>query len=415
MSIGKRVFWSVVIFAIYSILGSVYSAFARSIEASAAVGQLDNSVVTYTLSQAMARGTLVPNLLLWLVVLSVAVLWWKPISTAFKKSGSEVAMLILALGTVMATTACTGPAHLEVFEEIGPNETAFLVPLEGDSSAQGKFMSVEYLNGAKVATKRVTIPTRQHDTGRLPGDYEWVPTMKLIKVDRTPVTRAWTKSGETGTNPSNQAFCVESKESIDFCAGGVAIATIAEDDAAKYQYNYAGKSLADVMDQDVHGYAGAIISREFGNRKLDDGRNSKADIFKAAFEETKTFFADKGVSLLQFGSSEGMNYTDPKIQAAINSTFVAENDKNTAENERVAQAKRNELDYAKAITARQVAEEFAKAKDANTALRQLDIQMVQAQAQLEFAKNLKDYKGNLPSIVPQGSLFLFGADGLRKE
>lgn len=164
------------------------------------------------------------------------------------------------------------------------------------------------------------------------------------------------------------------------------------------------------MDQDIRGFASAILSREFGMRTLDMGRNEKAQIFSIAFKETATFFALKGVTLVQFGSSEGLQYTDKKIQDAINRTFIAENDKNTAENERVAQIKRNELNVAMAVAQREAAEEFMKAKEAQIAIRELDIEMIRANAMLEAAKNLKDLKGQLPSVLPPGSTLLFGMD-----
>ncbi len=413
MTVNKRLVVSGVTALVFGALQAGYGMFSVPVENAAALGQLNGGTVAYTIGQQMARGDMISGGLTLLFVSLLLLLWVPSVLRALKRAGSVAPLLMVLVGSV-ALVGCQGPPKLEVFEEIGPNETAFLVPLEGDTKVQGKFMSIEYLNTAKVATKRVTIPTRQHDTGRGPGDFEWVATMKLIKVDRTPVTRVWTKAGDTGTSPSNQAFCVESKESIDFCAGGIAIGTITEDDAAKYQYNYAGKKLADVMDQDVHGYIGTVLSREFGNRNLDQGRKDKAVIFTAALTETRDFFATKGVTLLQFGSSEGLHYLNPKIQDSIDATFVAENDKNTATNEKLAQVERNAKEVGIAIAQRQAAEEFAKAKEANTAIRQLDIEMVKAQAQLELAKNLKDLKGQLPSVVPPGSMFMFGADGLKK-
>ena len=49
---------------------------------------------------------------------------------------------------------CLKPPKVEVNEIIETNETAFLVPLEGKSKeGQGKFMSIDYLEEAKIATK----------------------------------------------------------------------------------------------------------------------------------------------------------------------------------------------------------------------------------------------------------------------
>lgn len=401
-----RIVISVVSIMLYVATVSTYGMMQGPIEAKVAVGQLSDDTVQYSLARAGARGA-IPKIALFLLTLGLLVTWLPVIMRSIEgHHGTMPLLLFLGLGIV----GC-GPYQKEVIEEIAPNETAFMVPLEGQTKTdQAKFMSIDYLNSpaAKVATKRVTIPTRQHDTGRTWGDYEWIPTMKLIKVDRTPITRVWTQGKETGTTPSNQAICVESRESIDFCVGVIAIATVTEEDAAKFLYHYAGKKLADVMDQDVRGYLGAVLAREFGSRTLEQGRSEKNEIFSTAHTETVDFFATRGVIISKVGGTEGMQYRDNKIQEAINATFVAENDKNTAENQRQAQAKRNELNVAKAIAERKAAEEFAKAEKAQIAIRELEIRTIQAQATLEAARK---WNGQMPaSIMPQGTNLLFGLD-----
>lgn len=401
-----RIVLSVLIVVLLWIFNTSYDAAQGPIEGGAAVGQLADSDAQYAVSRAIAAGVIKKAANLIGVVLLIMI--W--LTALGGKSGNSAKILIISSVIGFTAIGC-GPMQVEVNEEIQPHETAFLVPLEGATkSKQAQFMSEEYLNQNKVAAKRVTIPTRKRDTGRWWWEFEWISTVRLIRVDRKPVTRVWTKGKETGTSSSNQAFCVESRESVDFCAGATSTASIMETDAAKYLYNFAGKPLSTVMDEDIRGYAANILSREFGNKSLDQGRTDKARIFATAFKETSEFFKSKGVTLFSFGSSEGLQYTDAKIQDAINKTFIAENDKNTAENERVAQVKRNELNVAKATAERQAAEEFAKAKEAQIAIKDLEIRMVQAQAQLKLAENLKDLKGQLPSVVPQGSMFLFGMD-----
>ena len=398
-----RIVLTVVLVVAYLLGMSLYGMMQGPIEAKMAVGQLSDGTVSYAAARAGAMG-MIPKAAFGVLVVLLLVIW---VPIFFRGSRSTTPLLlIVSMGFLVG---CMGPVQLEVNEEIKPNETAFFIPLEGATKeGQAQFMSEDYLNKNKVATKRVTIPTRQRNTGRGPGSFEWIPTMKLIRVDRTPVTRVWTRGKDTGTSASNQAFCVESKESVDFCAGATSIASITEEDAAKYQYHFAGKPLAAVMDEDIRGYAGNILSREFGNRTLDKGRNEKAQIFVTTFTETRDFFKQRGVTLLAFGSSEGLQYTDQKIQDAINKTFIAENDKLTAENERLAQEKRNSLNVAKAVAEREAAQEFAKAKEAQVAIRQLDIQTMQAQAILEAAKK---WNGQMPaSILPQGTNLLFGLD-----
>lgn len=291
-----------------------------------------------------------------------------------------------------------GKPDLEELIEIKPNETAFMIKLEGDSKGgQAKFMSEEFLEQNKVATKRISIPHRKRSTGNGSTDYEWIPTAKLITVDRTPVSREWTSSEKTGTSAKNEGIHVESVESIDFAIGVVMTASIPEEKAAKFLYNYAGKALRDVADQDIRAYVQAGLSREFGVRTLIDGQRQKKDIFDKVLSDSKAHFADLGVIINNLGYAEGMTYSDPAIQKAINETYAAQQSVEKAK-ARVQEATQMRL----------AAEEFAKAREAQVAKTQLEIEMLKAQAMVEFAKNLKP--GMLPNIVPQGSQLLFGLD-----
>ena len=182
--------------------------------------------------------------------------------------------------------------------EIAPNETAFIVSLEGDTDeGQGKFMSVEFLENAKVATKRIAIPQRTRKIGRYSWNVEWIPTIKIIKVDRTPVTREWTADPSTGTSTKNEALTVESKDSITFWTGVTITVRITEEHAATFLYNFSGKPLSEVVDENVRGYVLAILAREFGGRTLDQCRNEKSEIFDIALKETMAEFDKKGVTV----------------------------------------------------------------------------------------------------------------------
>ena len=49
--------------------------------------------------------------------------------------------IIMSIIVAVALTGCIGPAKVDKFEEIAPNETAFVIPLEGASKKnQGKFV-----------------------------------------------------------------------------------------------------------------------------------------------------------------------------------------------------------------------------------------------------------------------------------
>lgn len=297
--------------------------------------------------------------------------------------------------SIMCLTAGLAACGKQDIVEIKPNETAFLIQLDGNSKTQKAFMSEEYLAENKVASKRVVIPYVSVAGANFFA--ATVPAAKLIMVDRKPVTREWTRSEKTGTSPHNQAISVESKESIDFSIGVVLTASIPENSAAKFLYHYAGTPLEVIADTNIRGYVQAALSREFGARDLDTARKEKALIFSQVFKETRDAFEKKGVSIDNLGYSEGMTYSDANIQKSINETFEAQMAVQKAQ-QRVVEA----------VQLRLAAEEFAKAKDASVAKIDLDIRQLQAQAQIEAVRK---WDGHLPAnVVPQGSGMLFGLD-----
>jgi hypothetical protein len=105
------------------------------------------------------------------------------------------------------------------YAEIDTSETGFLIPLEGDSGVQAKFQSEEYLRALKVAAKRVQITHRWSQEGRLPNSGQWIALVRLIKVNRSPVTREWTADATSGTAAKNQAIWIESADSVGFSMG----------------------------------------------------------------------------------------------------------------------------------------------------------------------------------------------------
>ena len=109
--------------------------------------------------------------------------------------------------------------------EIDTSETGFLIPLEGDGTQQAKFQSEDYLKQRKVAAKRVQITHRWSQEGRITTDGRWIPTVRLVKVNRSPITREWmsasTTNGEGVRRPTHndQAIWIESGDSVGFSMG----------------------------------------------------------------------------------------------------------------------------------------------------------------------------------------------------
>ena len=103
-------------------------------------------------------------------------------------------------------TGCRKPYDKPEFITIEASQTAFLIPLVGDSSNQAAFESEELLLEAKVATKEIQIPHRWVQTGRQNYTGEYRASATLIVVERKPVSRSWESGDTTATSANNKSF-----------------------------------------------------------------------------------------------------------------------------------------------------------------------------------------------------------------
>jgi hypothetical protein len=255
----------------------------------------------------------------------------------------------IAIGALLVAglTGCMKPYDKPEFVEVDTSETGFLIPLEGDATQQEKFQSEEYLKQRKVATKRVQITHRWLQEGRMPTDGRWISTVRLVKVNRSPVTRAWTtpqntSSGAQMTGRTDQAIWIESGDSVGFSMGFSCTAFISEEDAARFLYWYPSGSLATVMDQEVRGRIQQVAAEVAAKYPLDVLRTRKQEIADAVKNDVTNFFATRGVTVTTIGMFGGMTYENPEIQKSIDGTFIAQQLKVVAEAKFEAQKKENE-------------------------------------------------------------------------
>ncbi len=242
---------------------------------------------------------------------------------------------ILAISLIALTFgSCRKPYQEEIYVEVQPNETAYVIPLEtGSKDGQTKLKSEEYLEQNKVVSQRIYTPTQWHQTGRWGNEGKWIQSVRVIKVDRTPVTREWTKVG-TGTNSDKQeAIGVESRESIAYKVGITATASIPEEWATRFLYNYNGIPLSQVMDNDVRGFIQNVLTTEFGIRDLSECQMDRKVVYELMRNNTTEHFAKLGVRIINIGASGGFDYDDKSIQDAINEKFSSEMKISAAKNE----------------------------------------------------------------------------------
>jgi hypothetical protein len=252
------------------------------------------------------------------------------------------AAVLAALGLlVVAGVALIRPYDVPEFIEVDSSESAFLIPLEGDTTNQAAFQSVKFLEEKKVATKRVQITHRWLQTGYLPNSGKYVGTVRLVKVDRRPVTREWTRSTKSGTSARDEAIAAESRESVNFSMGIGCTANIPEELTSVFLYSYPSKSLAEMMDMEVRARIQEIVAREAGNYNLFDLPSKKNDIMKAVREDVVPFFKKKGIEITTLGILGGLTFDNHKIQQSIDETANSQQLKVAAEAKRSAQEVEN--------------------------------------------------------------------------
>ncbi len=248
--------------------------------------------------------------------------------------------LLLALFPLMI--AGCRPYDMPEFVEIDTSETGFLIPLEGNTDQQTTFESERYLQDRKVATKRVQIPHRWVQTGRMYWTGDWMDMVRLVKVDRSPVTRQWTADDSSGTSQLNEAIWIESKDSVGFSVGFDCTANIKEEDTARFLYMYRNKSLGEMMDTEARARVQSVAAEVAGQYDLDELRSRKQEIIDEVRKDVIPFFEERGITITTMGMFGGFTYQNPKIQEAIDETFVAQQLKVISSAKFSAQQKEND-------------------------------------------------------------------------
>lgn len=301
----------------------------------------------------------------------------------------KLLLLIGLLLVLSSLTGCLRKYDKPEFVEIKPNQTAFVVPLEGKTSDQGKFESEEFLKKAQVATKRIQIPHKWVQTGRWKNTGKYIDEVRVIIVDRNPETREWTNDNN-GTSTKAQGFIGESSDSIKFSLGLSATAQIMEEDSAKFLYLNSGKTLAQVMDFEIRNKIGTVLLEKYGSMDMATIRKGKTDVIEHVRKVVEPYFKDRGITLSNIGYVGDLQYVDPSVQQAINKAF-------NAKQEQEAQITINETLLAKANNEIQVAEAEAKAVEKRRSIINETIRLKELENQAELIKVLPQIK--LPTVM----------------
>ena len=305
------------------------------------------------------------------------------------KHFKKIILLAMLVMLVCALTGCRKPYDKPEFVTIEASQTAFLIPLIGDTSDQGAFESEELLLEAKVATKEIQIPHRWVQTGRQNWNGEWRPSATLIVVERKPVSRSW-NSG-TSADTSTSAIFGETSDAIGIYVGMNCTAMIEEKDAAKFLYRYNNTPLETIIDTDIKKMVEDRFNIETAKYTSTELSAKKGEIMEAVKAYVIDYFKDYGITITVLGMKEGISYENSAIQAAIDEKFASEQ-------QLVIQQNKNEANIAKAEAEAQALILAAEAQaEANRILAESLTDEILAQMYYE------KWDGKLP--------YLYGADG----
>lgn len=322
-----------------------------------------------------------------------------------------VAFVALMIMVCSCFIGCRRPYDTPEFVTIEPSQTAFLVPLVGDSSNQASFESEEMLLQAKVATKEIQIPHRWVQTGRRDWMGEWRASATLIVVERKPVSRSW-ESGESTATSANKAIFGETADAIGIYVGMNCTAMIEEKDAAKFLYRYNNTPLETIIDSDIKKMVEDQFNIATSQYKSTELHTHKGDIVEAVKTNVTEYFKEYGITITVLGIKEGFSFENPEIQEALDAKFASEQDL-------VIQQNKNEAALAKAEAE---AEAIIIASKAEAEALKIASE-AEAEANQKIAESLTDpilekmyydtWNGQLPTVIGSGDYILpsdiFGA------
>lgn len=321
------------------------------------------------------------------------------------KNIRRIFIIAITLITIMIVfTGCRKPYDKPEFVTIEPSQTAFLVPLVGNTTNQASFESEEMLIQAKVATKEIQIPHRWVQTGRRHWKGEYRASATLIVVERKPVSRSW-ESGDSTATSANKAIFGETADAIGIYVGMNCTAMIEERDAAKFLYRYNNTPLETIIDTDIKKMVEDEFNRATSQYKSTELHTNKSAIVEAVKTNVTEYFKSYGITITVLGIKEGFSFENPEIQEALDAKFASEQDL-------VIQQNKNEAALAKAeaeaeaviIAARAEAEALKIAAEA------------EAEANRQIADSITDailekmyydaWNGELPKVVGSGEYIL---------
>lgn len=318
---------------------------ATLVQGAAAGAQMANSDAGALGAAAVFAGfNLLGMVLTAIVVIALVAIWWLPVVALLRRGGAPA-----LAGLALLSLAAPAQAYFEQTDKteaytILPNESAFWIPDTGaNKDSQVNFDSEDYLRSNKIAAKRFVIPhAKLSNSGGMWGWDSYVPTGRLIIVDRSPYSREWVAPAVRGTSARDESIPCQSKEGLNITVGVSIGASVAEASSPRYLYHfgvvapqgsrsdpqvifasvYYARRLSDVMDDIGRKKVQTLVCRQIAARAFDAANAEANQIMDAVQKEATDYFATLGITLDFVGWADTFTF-DPLVQKAINDRYIA--------------------------------------------------------------------------------------------
>lgn len=334
-----RLIVTFIVIVVFGVLANLWNTLLIQYRAISAASLFANDdPLAFAISMLFRNSDLVGLLIVVAFLAILGWMWRREIKVLLTNSALSTFLLVGSLAVMFMASGCANRATTESETTsqqdvvvIRQNETAFAVPaLSGTESGQAQTRDEAFYEANKVKQQ-----TKIIDKTLIGGRY--IPTINVIIVAHTPVSRLWSKSSETGTNAKNEAMCVEDNHSVNVCFQIALSAIVEPRNAAKFLFNYQASQAPDpkvgglsraielekVVDNQVHTYLYGRIAEKAGNNDLDYIIKNKSMIVGESQVETKRYFADQGITVA-YVALGGELILSEKVQDVIDRFFIAE-------------------------------------------------------------------------------------------
>lgn len=341
----KNIKYSILVLAVYWAIAALFGPIETLTLGNVAGDQFDNSTAAYLIATSAFTGFgFVHAAALFGLVVSLIIIWAEDVMAFLGRLIIPALLLVVMFHNGQAWAYADVADKTEAYT-ILPNQSAFWVPDVGaNKDDQKQFESESYYAERKIASKRFVIPhTKLGGSGGFLGWDFYVPTGRLYIVDRTPYSREWVRGANRGTSAKDESFPCQSKEGLNISVGVSIGASVSEDNAAKFLYNfgvtppkgapndpqviftsvYYGRSLQEVMDDVGRKKVQTLVCNEIGKRLFDDANADMIPMMLSVEKTTKEYFSSVGITLNFIGWADTFSF-DPDVQYALNQKYEAE-------------------------------------------------------------------------------------------